>query len=37
VQKVLRHKSVRSTEVYTRGYVDDLRPAMSGRHYGASA
>lgn len=34
VQKVLRHRSVRSTEVYTNGYVDDLRPAMEGRTYG---
>lgn len=33
VQKVLRHRSVRSTEVYTRGFVDDLRPAMEGRRY----
>lgn len=33
VQKVLRHRSVRSTEVYTNGYVDDLRPAMEGRRY----
>lgn len=37
VQKVLRHRSVRSSEVYLNGYVDDLRPAMSGRHYGTSA
>lgn len=34
VQKVLRHRSVRSSEVYTNGYVDDLRPAMEGRTYG---
>jgi site-specific recombinase XerD len=34
VQKVLRHRSVRSSEVYLRGYVDDLRPAMEGRTYG---
>lgn len=33
VQKVLRHKSVRSSEVYVNGYVDDLRPAMAGRRY----
>lgn len=32
-QKVLRHASVRSTEVYARGYVDDLRPMMEGRRY----
>ena len=33
VQKVLRHRSVRSSEVYLRGYVDDLRPAMEGRSF----
>ena len=33
VQKVLRHRSVRSSEVYLRGYVDDLRPAIEGRRY----
>jgi len=35
VQKVLRHRSVRSSEIYTRGFVDDLRPAMEGRRFGA--
>jgi integrase len=38
VQKVMRHKSIRTTEAtYLNGYVDDLRPAMSGRTYGAAS
>lgn len=37
-QKVMRHKSIRTTEgTYLNGWVDDLRDAMSGRTYGASA
>lgn len=33
VQQALRHRSVRSTEVYLRGQVGDLRQTMSGRSY----
>ncbi len=33
VQQALRHKSVRSTEVYLRGQVGDLREVMEGRTY----
>ena len=37
-QKVMRHRSIGTTEkTYLNGYVDDLRDAMSGRHYGTSA
>lgn len=32
-QKALRHRSVRSTEVYANGYTDDLREIMEGRTY----
>lgn len=37
VQQALRHRSVRSTEVYLRGHTAELRGVMEGRHYGASA
>jgi integrase len=38
VQKVMRHRSIRTTEAtYLNGYVDDLRPAMEGRRYGGAA
>lgn len=37
VQQALRHKSVRSTEVYLRGATSKLRPVLEGRWYGASA
>lgn len=33
VQAALRHASIRSTEVYTRGRVEPLREVMSGRSY----
>lgn len=33
VQQALRHTSIRSTEVYLRGRVEDLRTAMAGRSY----
>lgn len=33
VQKAMRHRSVRSTEVYTRGVTEDLRVTMEGRRY----
>lgn len=33
VQQALRHRSVRSTEVYLRGHVAELRPVMDGRSY----
>lgn len=33
VQQALRHRSVRSTEVYLRGQVGDLRGVMEGRTY----
>lgn len=36
VQQVLRHASVRSTEVYLRGSTSTLRPVMEGRWYGTS-
>lgn len=37
-QKVMRHRSIGTTEkTYLNGYVDDLRDAMAGRHYGESA
>lgn len=35
VQQALRHSSVRSTEVYLRGQVGDLRSVMGGRQYAA--
>lgn len=37
VQQALRHRSVRSTEVYLRGHTAELREIMEGRTYGASA
>lgn len=37
VQQALRHKSVRSTEVYLRGATSKLRPVMEGRWYGRPA
>ena len=33
VQKVLRHASIRNTEIYLRGEVGGLREAMEGRRY----
>lgn len=33
VQQALRHRSIRSTEVYTRGRVEPLRDVMAGRSY----
>lgn len=33
VQQVLGHASIRTTQVYTRGRVEDLRAAMDGRAY----
>lgn len=33
VQKVLRHSSIQSTEIYLRGEVRHLREAMEGRRY----
>lgn len=33
VQQALRHRSVRSTEIYLRGEVGDLRSVMGGRTY----
>lgn len=33
VQQALRHRSIRSTEVYTRGRVEPLREVMAGRSY----
>jgi integrase len=33
VQQALRHRSVRSTEVYLRGQTSELRGIMGGRHY----
>lgn len=33
VQQALRHRSVRSTEVYLRGHTTELRSVMEGRHY----
>lgn len=33
VQQALRHKSVRSTEIYLRGQVGDLPQTLGGRHY----
>ena len=33
VQQALGHQSIRSTEVYLRGRVEDLRSAMAGRSY----
>ena len=33
VQQALRHRSVRSSEVYLRGQVGDLRQVMEGRSY----
>jgi integrase len=33
VQQAMRHRSVRSTEVYLRGATEDLRPTMEGRRY----
>lgn len=33
VQKALRHKSIRSTEIYLRGRVEELRLVMDGRSY----
>lgn len=35
VQQALRHSSVRSTEVYLRGHVGELRQVMDGRTYAA--
>lgn len=37
VQQALRHRSVRSTEVYLRGHASELRGVMEGRRYGLSA
>lgn len=37
VQQALRHASVRSTEIYLRGEVGDLREVMGGRRYRTSA
>lgn len=38
VQKVMRHKSISTTEKsYLTGYVDDLRGAMEGRNFGEPA
>lgn len=34
VQQAMRHRSVRSTEVYLRGEVGELRATMEGRRYG---
>ncbi len=34
VQQALRHRSVRSTEVYLRGHTAELREVMEGRNYG---
>lgn len=33
VQQALRHRSVRSTEVYLRGHSSELRPILEGRTY----
>lgn len=33
VQRVLRHSSIRNTELYVRGEVKGLRPVMEGRRY----
>lgn len=33
VQQALRHRSVRSTEVYLRGHTSELRAVMEGRRY----
>ena len=35
VQRVLRHASIRNTEVYLRGEVQGIREVMAGRTYGA--
>lgn len=37
VQQALRHRSVRSTEVYLRGHTAPLRAVMEGRRYGGPA
>lgn len=33
VQKALRHRSIRSTEIYLRGHCEELRLVMDGRSY----
>lgn len=35
VQQALRHRSVRSTEIYLRGHTAELREIMDGRRYSA--
>lgn len=37
VQQALRHRSVRSTEIYLRGQIGELRLIMDGRTYGGDA
>lgn len=37
VQQALRHRSVRSTEIYLRGQIGELRVIMDGRTYGGDA
>lgn len=37
VQQAMRHRSVRSTEVYLRGHTAELRGIMEGRDYGAAS
>jgi site-specific recombinase XerD len=36
VQQVLRHASIRNTEIYLRGEASGLREAMEGRRYHAA-
>jgi site-specific recombinase XerD len=37
VQRVLRHASIRNTEVYLRGEVKGIREVMAGRTYGGES
>lgn len=37
VQKAMRHASVRSTEVYLRGFTEDIRTTIEGRSYATPA
>ncbi len=37
VQQAMRHRSVRSTEVYLRGHTTELRGIMEGRKYGSAS